>query len=486
MNHPQTDEQQGRSFAVTFAKVVVIVCLVAIVGFGAAVYLWLSEKAGRTIAAEQHEEQAAELRAAIDRASLDLSELRADGVVQYTNLQSAVLEQKVEYEALKARPAEPKTLRFEQRAVEIEPLGYPEPVETGVWTGVLRIDGDKPARYTMPFEGLRAIQLYPENSPRHQRTPLAFNQDRSKFFIVDGLSTLRRFDSETLQEEVRLTLGATCYDMELTANGLALSFPARGKIWMIDPQTLKVTGEIAMQHPTHLAATATSEHVFAIGHQQAIAFRPDTLEVEKTIPFTRHGRLEGSENTFNNGVLTFTMHPDQQTLLTCTSGSNYGIHRFAITETGIEFVDSARATPKRGYSPMVLSPDGQLLAVPQPMYGPGMHPRLYVKDANDPKRTKLVIKADARFLACGFDTTTGKIVAVGENKRVYVFNSIGELEKKYGRADLGNVDRITPLPAGDRYLIWSDTGMWIEDLNPAHLKAVIPEQDHGHPEQASP
>ena len=90
MNHPQTDEQQGRSFAVTFAKVVVIVCLVAIVGFGAAVYLWLSEKAGRTIAAEQHEEQAAELRAAIDRASLDLSELRADGVVQYTNLQSAL------------------------------------------------------------------------------------------------------------------------------------------------------------------------------------------------------------------------------------------------------------------------------------------------------------------------------------------------------------------------------------------------------------
>lgn len=470
----------------TFAKVLVVFCLVAIAGFGGTVYLWLSEKTSRAIDTEQHEVRLAEIRGAIDTAQMKLEQSREESVGQYNALQAEVREQKVLYETLKNNPAARRPQRIERKPIEIEPLGYPQPEQTGVWNGVLRVAGELPARYTMPFEGLRAITPYPKNSPRHLRTPMAFNKDASKFFIVDGMSILRRFDSTTLKEEVKLTLGANCYDMELTANGLALSFPSRNKIWMIDPQTLNVTSEVAMKHPTHLAATATSQHVFAIGHEQAIAFRPDTLKLGKTVPFTRDGRLEGFENLFHNGVLTLTMHPDGKHLLTCTRGSNVGIHRFAITETGIEHVDSARATPKGGYSPMVISRDGQLLGVPFPMYGPGMHTRLLVQDGSNPKVTKLAIKADARFSACGFDTTTGKIVAVGENSMIYVFNSAGELEKKYRRADIGYVYRITPLPTGDRYLIWSDKGMWIEDLKPERLKAAIPDQHHWLPEQTSP
>lgn len=485
MSEPAQESVQ-RQASVVIAVVLLIVCLILMLGFAGTVYLWLNEKAQVVIDAEEHAAQIDEMRAAIPMVKQELEQKRGQLAQEESDL---LLD-------LKRRAEERKANRVKQQAAvnrqaftiktpKLEPLGYPQPIKTEYWTGELHTDGGKPARYTLSSGGLAAIKPYQIHLPPKACAPFTFNHDGSKFFVIDSQSVLRRFDSTTLKEELTLMLGADVYDMELTAGGLALSFTGRNKIWMIDPQTFSVSGEIEIERPTHLAATAASQRVYAVGQKRAIAFDLATYKIGWSGMHNRSGQNPVLARRLTSKINSLVMHPDGERLIT-GSTSNFGVHQFATASSSVEYLASGQATPIRAYPSMAVHPEGRWLAVPQKVTRKESLQTLALLDANNLKNLGPLIRADGHITACDFDVVRDEIVvAVGTNQ-LCTYTMAGERAKQYEFEDHGKVIRLAAFPIGGRYFMWSNKGMWVIDLDPDRIMAAIPEAHYWRQEAQTP
>src|SRR5262249_45742642 len=68
----------------------------------------------------------------------------------------------------------------------------------------------------------------------------------------DGL--LRKIDAGTLKETIRLDLGQKCSWLALSSEGLVLTVPDAGEAWLVNPTTLKVEKQIAVESPVRVVA----------------------------------------------------------------------------------------------------------------------------------------------------------------------------------------------------------------------------------------
>jgi hypothetical protein len=260
--------------------------------------------------------------------------------------------------------------------------------------------------------------------------------------------------------------------MAMTAGGLAVSLPTRGAVWMVDAETMNVLGEVRLKHANHLAATPTSVHVYAIGQVQAIGFDPKAREINHAIRFNEEGSLPGAADRFNNRLASFEMHPDGKHLFTAY-GRAMGLHQFAITPTGIEYKTAVPIGRRRNDVPLFISPDGGLLAMPGSK-------TMVVFDAHRPDIGRLEIKGYADLSACTFDAAAGRIAAsamVQHRLHLNLYTTTGDLETSFSLRGVGKkIHRLEALPMGQRYLLWSNNGIWISDIQHERIKAVIPEE----------
>jgi hypothetical protein len=476
MNEPTQEAVKRKGQAPVFiATVLLFACVLLMLGFAGTIYLWLNEKTQSVIDAEDYAKQVQAMRVDIQTAEQTLEQKRIQLADQESALRLDVERQAREQQAsiVKQQGVINRTA-FITKQPKLEPPGYPQPIRTERWTGDLLITDAGPARYALPSQGLALIKPDQSHTPDQACAPFALNQDGSKFFIIDSQSILRRFDSNTLKEEVSLEVGQKCYDMVLTAGGLALSFPGRSAVWMIDPDQMTVLGEVPLKFANHLAATPTSERVYAIGHTQAIGFDPKTLQIDRSLHFNEQGVLAGAQHFFNNRIHSFAMHPDNEHLYTAY-GAGMGLHRFSITPTGIRYVSSASAKPRSDFSTLAISHDGKWMTMPHS--GP-----TYVFETNETNTARLRLTADGSITACQFDPATGKIVAAvktrSNNLHLNVYTSTGELDRTYWLLLSGiEITRIEALPVGQRYIVWTEYGMRVIDLLTERITAQIPRQD---------
>lgn len=472
-SHTEEDLQARGAVATLVSLVLAFACLFVLAGLSGAAYLWFQEQSKSDAQSKKHATQLASLQSEIDTIHQVQQQLNANSKAKQDKLRAdwqkeRQSQQQVDISHFAFVP--PKTFKRPERLDR--PTTYPQPIPVEKWTGRLRIARDRPAEYILSTRRNTSLRPYP-NSPDSIRNPFAFNQDRSKFFIIDGSYTLRRFDSTTLKEEMSLDVGQKCYDMVLTASGLALSFPGRSAVWMIDPQQMTVQGEVPLQFATHLAATPTSERVYAIGYTQAIGFDPHTRQIDRSLHFNEQGVLEGAQHFINNRIHGFVMHSDNEHFYTAY-GAGMALHRFAITPTEVRYESSAAAHPRSDFSTLAMSQNGKWIMMPYS--GPA-----YVFETNEASTARLRLTADGSITACQFDPTSGKIVAAvytrSESLHLNLYTPTGELDRTYWllMSDI-EICRIEALPVGQRYLIWTEYGVRVIDLLNDRIKAQIPEQ----------
>ncbi|MEM9347524.1 MAG: hypothetical protein AAGB26_12990 [Planctomycetota bacterium] len=491
MSEPnQEDVPRKRQASVVLAGVMLIACVLFMLGFAGMFYLWLGQKAQIVIDAADNAAEIEDMKADILAAHQELEQTRIELAKQQDGLRLELEQEADNIQASRRKEQAVLNRRsFTMKTPKVEPLGFPQPIKTGVWTGVLRLDGDKPPTYILPSDGLALIKPSQSYLPQKACAPFTFNQDGSKFFVIDSQSILRRYDSTTLQEEVKLVLGADAYDIAFTVGGLSVSFPSRNKIWMIDPESMNVLGEVEIDRPTHLAATPTSPRVYAIGFEEAIAFDPKTLSVVWTSKGSQVNKNSTLARRLTNKALSFVMHPNGERLMTGShySSSTADVHQFIANESDVEYLASGRAKPIREYPSLVVHPDGHWLAVPQLVIPRKEdHQTLALLDANNLKNPSLVIRTDDHITACNFDAVRGQIVAAVGTNHLYTYSMAGEPIEQYHFEGLGEVIRLTAFMMGGRYFTWSNKGMWVIDLDPDRIKADVPTAYHQHPEPETP
>ncbi|MEM9347523.1 MAG: hypothetical protein AAGB26_12985 [Planctomycetota bacterium] len=232
MSSPTQEEVQARGVVAMVVSVVLgLVCLVMLVGVSGVAFLLILEHGKSAAQAEDHAAELAPLLAEIEAIHVEQAQLAADSQAERDTIRAGWEEEKrsgTPFDKSYFAFVEPKPFTPPKPD---RPKVIPEPIVVDTWDGKFRSTAVAPAVYDLSYRQINSFRLDSRGMDT-LRVPFAFSKDRTKFFIVDGAYTLRRFDCTTLKEEMRLDLGSRdkCFDMVLTAGGpgLVVSWPERG------------------------------------------------------------------------------------------------------------------------------------------------------------------------------------------------------------------------------------------------------------------
>ena len=372
-------------------------------------------------------------------------------------------------------------------------IGDPLPVETG----------QSLAGQPMEVEGARATPIL-----AHSLSCMTWSVDGRFVYLLAGVGHLRKVRVPEFVEDRVLHIGRPCArrehlpdkehalsnetssqparpTMARSREGLLVLIPGDDEVWLIHEETLELIRRIPIK--AGLAITSAPSLSVAFVAQGANGLMRLDLKAGRVtdafpVEALRQSRGPQARIHRESGALTeidaLCASPDGKYLF-CFSNS---IHRFKITQTGLEYEEAGPWLRKRafGFCRLAVSPDaayvalvgqaGNRAASDHPAaQGLGWEP-LFVYAVTDLQMP--VVKFDTAWAEAdclGFDGVAKRLYASDNYTQLASFSHLGQLLRKYKLSQEGADGKTLQIlvhPSGNRLLLLTEANLFWVELTP--------------------
>lgn len=303
-----------------------------------------------------------------------------------------------------------------------------------------------------------------------------WSKDGKSAFTLSTQGTLTKFSAETLRVIAETKLDGQCTDLKPCALGLVAVVSSTQTVVVIDDDKLGIRHTISVPGVNKIAC-APKLHLAYAGVQTqnrdgivAIDLRRRTLG-QPVVP-TAKVNLQGAVSIRKD---TLTVTPDGRYLF--AEGGRSALLRIRLGRNA-PVIDAASPPIVSGRrSPIVVSPDGQFVAIPsgggnkQAPNHPAVKYGTYIYDVDNLSQPKVAINSGPYPEAVGFDTETGHVLAQNSQSPLIVFSKGGgklaEFRWVRGAGDrlAKNVLQILPHPDGGRAGLLTENHLFLADYS---------------------
>jgi hypothetical protein len=295
---------------------------------------------------------------------------------------------------------------------------------------------------TVEVDDLKATPL---ELPAKEMQPCLLWTDKegSAFLTIDNRGVLRRISFPAFKETQKADFRRKCAWLDRSAEGLVLSVPDPQEVWLLNPDTLKVSRKIAV--PGLKRAVSSPKLSVAVASSGSDLYVVD-LKKGKATKFAKP--LDKPLIGFGDPMMT----PDGKYVF--AMGGVEALHRYKLTQGRLKFEESSpRIAQGRVVAGIQVSPDSKYVCLPSGGGNYGVNYGTYIYPVANLQKAEFTLEQGAYPEAVGFDAAAGQVYSQNFNNNLIVFSDTGLKEKEYKVPPGGDVRQYLVHPKGYKLLL---------------------------------
>jgi hypothetical protein len=272
------------------------------------------------------------------------------------------------------------------------------------------------------------------------------NAKGSAFFALDGTGVLRRISFPESAETARIDLGEKCSWLGLSVEGLVLSLPGPGEVWVLDPEKLEMTQRYAIPKVKRVAAAPSLDLAVASNGPELFVL---DLKKKTWFQFPGPGPQFGG---FDDPAVT----PDGRYVF--TRGGINQLHRFRLANGQLTFEESSPRIISGPAGSISVSPDSRFVCIPSGSGNAGAKRSYstFVYSVTSFKKAVFMLAQGAYPRAVAFDPAAAHVYAQDFKHPLIIFTATGIKQREYALGRSGEVRQYLVHPEGNRLLLLTE------------------------------